>query len=97
MLLRKINDYDRFSFGRFIRQRRKSLRISLRTLATQLEMTPTYLSEIERGFKNAPLHNKKYMINFIRALKIKENEIENFTLMAIATREFDFSFMDEYG
>ena len=57
-------------------------------------MTPAYLSDIEKGYRHAPLYNKDYMIGLIKNLCIGTDEIDMFSLMAIATREFDFSYME---
>lgn len=94
MQLRDINHYDKYSFGRYIKQKREKHGISLRSLAAELKMTPAYLSDIENGNRHAPLYNKNYMIGLIKNLCIGTDEIEMFSLMAIATREFDFSFIE---
>ena len=47
-------EIDRFSFGKFVRQRREELGMSVRTLASELELTPAYISDIEKGNRSAP-------------------------------------------
>lgn len=41
-------------FGRFVKDKRQSLNITLRTLAELLEIAPSYMSDIEKGKRNAP-------------------------------------------
>lgn len=94
MQLRDINHYNKYSFGRYIKQKREKIGISLRSLATELGMTPAYLCDIEKGHRHAPLYNKNYMIGLIKNLCIDSDEIDMFSLMAIATREFDFLYIE---
>ena len=94
MQLRDINHYDKYSFGRYIKQKREKQGITLRRLASELRMTHAYLSGIENGNRHAPLYNKNYMIGLIKNLCIGADEIDMFSLMAIATREFDFSYLE---
>ena len=94
MQISDINHYDKYSFGRYIKQKREKQGITLRGLATELRMTPAYLSDIENGNRHAPLYNKNYMIGLIRNLCIGSDEMDMFSLMAIATREFDFSYLE---
>ena len=48
------SEIDRFSFGQFVRQRREELGMSVRNLAGELELTPAYISDIEKGNRSAP-------------------------------------------
>lgn len=41
-------------FGGFVKDKRQSLNITLRALAERLEIAPSYMSDIEKGKRNAP-------------------------------------------
>ena len=81
----KSNEYDKYTFGKCIRARREELGRSVRDLAKAVQMSPIYLSDIERGLRVAPTSNTKgidYMENLIRELSVKEDEILAFRAMA---------------
>lgn len=42
------------TFGGFIREKRQSIGLSLRTLAAKLDLSPVYLSNIETDRRPAP-------------------------------------------
>ena len=42
------------TFGGFVKTRRQSLNITLRAFAERLEIAPSYMSDIEKGKRNAP-------------------------------------------
>lgn len=95
MELKAIIQYNAFSFGTYVRRRRQELDLTLRSLASMVGITPAYLSDIENGKRNAPLGNKNYMQKLIEYLKLNEEEIQEFCLMAIATRGYDFSYLEQ--
>ena len=83
------HDYDKYSFGNYIRKRREELGISCRQLAIKLEISAAYLSDIELGHRNAPLktkNGKDYLLSFIQFLQINESELPAFYAMADAAR-----------
>ncbi len=81
-------------FGKYIRAKREKLGMSLRGLAAEIEITPIYLSDIEKGNRSAPT---KYMERLIQVLKITdEQEIHNFYDMAGKSRQNVFSDLNEY-
>lgn len=45
---------ENLRFGDYLTKRRAELEISLRSLANKLDITPAYLSDIERGRRNPP-------------------------------------------
>lgn len=47
-------DQDDLKFGKYIAKKRTDLGITLRGLADKLEITPAYLSDIEKGRRNPP-------------------------------------------
>ncbi|MBR1662704.1 MAG: helix-turn-helix domain-containing protein [Ruminococcus sp.] len=81
-------DYTKTTFGECIRARREELKRSVRDVAKAIQMSPVYLSDIERGLRVAPTGANKrinYMDNLIRELKISEGERNAFFTMAEAT------------
>ena len=86
-------EIDRFSFGKFVRQRREELGKSVRTLAAELELTPAYISDIEKGNRSAP----KTKFDELRALlSISEEEATEFADLASATRGNQYEDINPY-
>ena len=48
------NTADEHTFGRFVRERRERLGKTVRGFAKELDITPAYLSDIEKGNRYAP-------------------------------------------
>lgn len=59
-------------FGDFLKGLRKDRGFSLRELARKLEIAPSYLSDIERGKRNAP--SKELLVKMITTLALSEEE-----------------------
>lgn len=85
------NDYNEFSFGKFVTERRKSLGMSVRKLASKIGITAAYLSDIEHGSRKAP---NNYMPQFIEHLQITDTELDNFYTMAYVTKGKYFEFKE---
>jgi len=70
----KMNDNS--TFGAFIRQKRMGLdpHISLRKMATLLNLSPVHMSNIETGREAAP--KKEVLDNLVRFLKLNKQEQE---------------------
>ena len=60
------------SFGEFIANRREEKRITIRKMAKLLQITPPYLSDIEKDRRNPPDKNKLDEIAEILSLSEKE-------------------------
>ena len=87
------SEIDRFSFGKFVRQRREELGMSVRTLAGELELTPAYISDIEKGNRSAP----KSKFDELRVLLvIPEAEATDFSDLASATRGNQYEDINPY-
>lgn len=85
----KPEEYTDKTFGQCIRKRREELGLSVRAMAEKIDMSPVYLSDIERGNRNAPTGanvKKDYMSKLIELLQIGEDEIGAFYDMAEATK-----------
>ncbi|WPC43850.1 helix-turn-helix domain-containing protein [Clostridium sp. JS66] len=59
-------------FGKFIADKRKSLGITLRGMAAELGIAPSYLSDIEKGRRYPPDMDKLMLI--VKILKLTEDE-----------------------
>ena len=60
------------TFGEYVKELRQKLGISLREVARRIEIEPSYLSDIERGRRNAPAKDKLEKLASI--LEIPESE-----------------------
>ena len=58
------------SFGEYLREVRRAQRISLRTLAKEVNKTPTYISDIENGNNRPP--DKELLDAILDALMVDE-------------------------
>lgn len=70
-------------FGKFIEERRKSLGITLRGFAAELDIAPAYMSDIEKGRRYPP---DKKLDEIARILKLEGKEKEHLLDMAALTR-----------
>lgn len=59
------------TFGEYVRILREALGKSIRGLASELDMTPAYLSDIEKGNRYAP---EKYLEKFVELLNITDRK-----------------------
>ena len=75
------------AFGDYIKARRESLGKSIRGLAAELEMTPAYLSDIEKGNRYSP---KKYLDKMIEVLQIPNEFVYDFYDLAGKSRNDDY-------
>src|SRR3984893_4115513 len=60
-------------FGEVIRARREELKITLRTFAATVEMSPTYLSKVERGEFPPPAEKK--IVAIAKQLNLNPDEL----------------------
>ncbi len=86
------NLYER-SFGQFIRQRREELGKTVRGFAAELDITPAYLSDIEKGNRYAP---KNYLDKLKEVLKISEDDEQEFEDLASVSRGSSFEDINCY-
>ena len=81
------------SFGEFIKTKREALDKSIRGLAAELEMTPAYLSDIEKGNRYAP---EKHLKKMIEVLNITGEDIDRFYDLAGKSRKDNFPDITPY-
>jgi transcriptional regulator with XRE-family HTH domain len=76
-----------------VRARRESLGKSVRGLAAELEMTPAYLSDIEKGNRYAP---EKHLAKMVEALQITGSDVDCFYDLAGKSRNGNFPDLTPY-
>lgn len=81
------------SFGEYVKARRESLGKSIRGLAQELDMTPAYLSDIEKGNRYAP---EKYLEKMLEVLCITGEEAYFFYDLAGKSRNNNYPDLTEY-
>lgn len=59
-------------FGDFIKEKRKEKRLSLRKMAEQLDISPSYWSDIEKGRRNPP--QLDMIEKIVKVLNLSEDE-----------------------
>ena len=70
------------TFGTYLRSIRKQRELSLREVAKAVQITPTYLSDLERGNNHPP--DKALLEKLIRALNVGQEEETRQTLLDLA-------------
>ena len=73
--LQKNNKIDNHTFGKFISQRREELGLTQRELATKLEISNTYMWDIENGHRSPPA---KLISQLKEILKINIDETDKY-------------------
>lgn len=81
------------TFGDYIKSRRVVLGKSIRRLALELDITPAYLSDIEKGNRYAP---EKYLEKMVQVLDIPDDEQYYFYDLAGKSRNNIHSDLIEY-
>jgi transcriptional regulator with XRE-family HTH domain len=84
---------DYATFGEYVRARREALGKSIRGLAAELEMTPAYLSDIEKGNRYAP---EKHLVKMVEALRITGEAVNCFYDLAGKSRNDNFPDLTPY-
>ena len=86
------SDYP--TFGEYVKARREAMGKSLRGLAAELDMTPTYLNDIEKGNRSAP---EKHLEKMVEIMGITgEQNINNFYDLAGKSRNDVFPDLTPY-
>ena len=65
---------NKMPFGEYIRRRREELKKTMRGVATEVEISPAYLCDIENGNRKAP---ERFLEKFIQALEITDPDEQN--------------------
>lgn len=87
----KINNLP---FGEYVKQRRESLGKTMRGFATEVDISPAYLCDIENGNRKAP---ERFLEKFVNALEITEaEEINSFYDLAGVSKNGQHSDINTY-
>jgi len=73
------------AFGKFIEERRKSLGITLRGLASAIDIAPAFMSDIEKGHRYPPSKDKLYLMADV--LKLSDEDRNKMFDLAAGERE----------
>ncbi|MCL2567953.1 MAG: helix-turn-helix transcriptional regulator [Oscillospiraceae bacterium] len=84
---------DDSSFGDYVKERREALGKSIRGLAVELDMTPAYLSDIEKGNRYAP---EKHLTKMVEVLQITGESLDCFYDLAGKSRNDIFPDLTPY-
>ncbi len=85
---------NEMTFGKFIEERRKALGLTLRGFASELDIAPAYMSDIEKGRRYPP---DKKLDEIAKILKLNETEKNSMLdLAAMAKTKTVSSDLPEY-
>ena len=87
------NSTSYVSFGDFVKTQREKIGKTIRGLAVDLDMTPAYLSDIEKGNRYAP---EKHLAKLAEAFQLKGEELNTFYDLAGKSRNNNFPDLTEY-
>lgn len=87
-----VNELDRFSFGAFIRKKREAEKLTLRTVAEELQISAAHLGDIERGDRRAP-NKEEFLSKLFQILNVTPIEERNLRTMLLISRRDG---VDEY-
>ena len=73
------------TFGSFVRERRLSRGISLRSMAAKLELSPVYMSNIENNRRAAP--SQEYLERLAMLLQLGKTDREQMLDLAARSRQ----------
>ena len=62
---------NRLPFGEYVKQRRESMKMTMRDFAEKVQISPAYLCDIEKGNRKPP---EKYLEKFAEVLQITDAE-----------------------
>ena len=82
--LQENTNLNKYSFGEFVKQRRLELNLKIVTVAKTLNVTPAYISDIEKGSRHAPL---SFLKELAELLQIDTNSIVDFEDLAYLSHE----------
>ena len=77
------------TFGSFVREKRQSIGLSLRTLAAKLDLSPVYLSNIENDRRPAP--TRAYLERLEQELHLSKVETEQMLDLAAKSQNYRVS------
>lgn len=81
-------------FGEYIKQKRQEKGITLRGLADKLDIAPSYMSDIEKGKRNAP--NQDTLNKMIEVLELTKEESNELLDLAATSKDAIAQDLTEY-
>ncbi len=73
------------AFGRFIEEKRKAIGMTLRGLATELDIAPAFMSDIEKGHRYPP--KKEKLAQLAQILRLSKEETDEMYDLAAGEKE----------
>ena len=73
------------AFGRFIEEKRKAIGMTLRGLATELDIAPAFMSDIEKGHRYPP--KKEKLAQLAQILRLSKKETDEMYDLAAGEKE----------
>ena len=84
---------NKYTFGEYTKRRREALGKSIRGLAAEVDVTPAYLSDIEKGNRYAP---EKHLSKIAVALDIEDSDLDYFYDLAGQSRNNNYPDLSNY-
>lgn len=82
-----VNSYDKYTFGKCIRQQRMDKELSLRLVAGEIGVSSVFLRDVEIGNRRPPVNkNIEFVYKLIEVLNIPDNQVEYVLDMAYASQ-----------
>lgn len=81
-------------FGEYIKQKRQEKSKTLRGLADEIGIAPSYMSDIEKGKRNAP--TQEYLEKLITVLELNEEERNELFDLAATSKDTIAQDLTEY-
>ena len=94
-----VRTYKENTFGESVRLRREQLGMTVRGMASEVGMSPIYLSDIERGKRPAPsgiISGKDYLTLMSERLNLTEQQKRVFNVMAMVSSMAKARIMGDY-
>lgn len=73
------------AFGRFIKEKRKAIGMTLRGLATELDIAPAFMSDIEKGHRYPP--KKEKLAQLAQILRLSKEETDEMYDLAAGEKD----------
>lgn len=87
-------EINRLPFGEYVKQRRESLKMTMRDFAEKVSISPAYLCDIEKGNRKPP---EKFLGKFVEVLQITDaDEINAFYDCAGVSKNGQHSDINSY-
>jgi transcriptional regulator with XRE-family HTH domain len=65
-VLKEVIELDKLVFGKFLRNKRESKKLGMREMSRAINISPSYLSDIEHGRTNPSLETLRIIVDFLK-------------------------------